>query len=86
MKKIIDGKKYDTNTAQEVCCGFFGNYHCKKVTLYRKKSGEFFEHHVLTEFGYRAWIEPVSETEAKRFAEEQMDAEEYEKIFGKVEE
>lgn len=86
MKKIINGKKYDTDTAQQVCCGFFGNFNCKSVTLYRKDNGEYFEHHELDEFGHREWIEPVTETEAKRFAEEQMDAEEYEEFFGEVEE
>jgi len=86
MKKIINGKKYDTKTAKEVCCGRFGNFGCKKVTLYKKANGEYFEYHELDEFGHREWIEPVTETEAKRFAEEQMNAEEYEEFFGEVEE
>ena len=86
MKKIINGKKYDTNTATEVCCGFFGNFGCKKVTLYKKKNGEFFEHHTLNEFGFSEWIEPVDKSEAKRFAEEQMTGDEYDKFFGEVEE
>ena len=86
MKKIINGKKYDTNTAQQVCYGHFGNFGCKTVTLYKKTNGEYFEHHEINEFGYREWIEPIDETEAKEFAEEQMDSDEYEKFFGEVEE
>ncbi len=83
MKKIIKGRKYDTETTTYVCRGFFGNFGNKCVTLYQKKNGEFFEHH---ELDGREWIEPVEESEAKRFAEEQMTGEEYEKIFGEVEE
>lgn len=86
MKKIIDGKKYDTTTATEICAGFFGNFNCKKVTLYQKQNGEFFEHHELNEFGFREWIEPISKIEAMRFAEEQMDVAEYELVFGEVSE
>jgi len=86
MKKIINGRKYDTNTATEVCRGYFGNFGSKKVVLYKKKNGEFFEHHTLNEFGFREWIEPVDEKEAKRFAEEQMTGDDYEKFFGEVEE
>ena len=41
MKQIINGKKYDTTTATEICVGFFGNFNCKKVTLYQKQNGEF---------------------------------------------
>ena len=83
MKKIINGRKYDTTTATQVCYGFFGNFGCKEVTLYQKKNGEFFEHH---ELDGKEWIEPVDESEAKRFAEEQMTGDEYEKFFGEVEE
>lgn len=42
MNKIINGKKYDTETAIYVCHGCFGNFGEKTVTLYRKKNGEFF--------------------------------------------
>lgn len=46
MKKIIDGKMYNTETAKE--CGTWDNceYGFNRVeeTLYRKKTGEFFIH------------------------------------------
>ena len=46
MKKIINGKKYDTDTAQELASwdnggGWRDFHHCEE-TLYRKKTGEFF--------------------------------------------
>lgn len=45
MKKIINGKKYDTESAQEICSrssGHYGDFHRVAETLYRKKTGEFF--------------------------------------------
>ena len=86
MNKIINGRKYDTLTATYICRGFFGDFGSKCVTLYKKGNGEFFEHHTLNDFGFREWIEPVDEKEAKRFAKEQMTGGSYEKVFGKVEE
>ena len=81
MNKIINGRRYDTQTATYICIAVYsGN---KYVTLYQKKNGEFFEHH---EFNGREWIEPVDESDAKRFAEEQMTGDGYEKVFGKVDE
>lgn len=83
MRKIIEGRKYDTETANEICYGYFGNFGCKSVTLYRKENGEFFEHHCLDG---REWIVPVDRAEAMRFAEEQMDVDDFEEIFGEVSE
>lgn len=46
MKKIINGKKYDTSTARE--CGSYWNgcspndFNYVKETLYQKRTGEFF--------------------------------------------
>lgn len=45
MKKIINGKKYDTETAREVACkawGYYGDLNFVFETLYKKKTGEFF--------------------------------------------
>ena len=46
MKKIINGKKYDTETATSVG-EYSSNYACSDYkyydeTLYKKKTGEFF--------------------------------------------
>lgn len=101
MKKIINGKKYDTETATEV--GSYWNYrgntdfsHVYEV-LYRKKTGEFFlygEGGPNTRYrqcygsGYGSGekIIPYTREEAMEWAEENLDAEEYEEIFGEVEE
>jgi len=45
MKKIINGKKYDTETATKLgedCRGYRGDIDFWSEELYRKKTGEFF--------------------------------------------
>lgn len=99
MKKIINGKIYDTNTAKELGDYYNGyakndfNYICE--TLYRKKTGEFF---VLGEGGANtkycsrtgdSWsagaaIIPISYENAREWAEEHLGAEEYQEIFGEI--
>ena len=48
MQKIIRGKKYDTDTAKEVCCYSnnlpFGDFDWIQETLYVKRTGEYFLH------------------------------------------
>ena len=101
MKKIINGKKYDTDTA-EYMLGYVsdsGDLAYTKEDLYRKKNGEYF---IVGEGGpkskYRIVryegcyysggpnVIPISESQAKEFVEIHGVAEEYERIFGKVEE
>lgn len=102
MKKIINGKMYNTETAKK--CGYSSNglfdrdlYFCEE-TLYRKKGGEFFLHGAGgpgSRYG-RAYslggliggetIIPLTETDARKWAEENLDADEYIEIFGEVEE
>ena len=95
MKKIINGKRYDTDTAKEV--GYFsrnpGQLDALTETLYRKNTGEFFLHgeggpqtRYATADGLSGWssgerILPLSITEAKEWAEAHMTAEEYEAVF-----
>ena len=102
MKRIINGKKYDTDTAQLM--GSWENYggwrdfsHMGE-TLYRKKTGEYFllgEGGPNTKYAERvdtnSWsggsrIMPLTYDEARQWAEEHLDADEYEAIFGEVEE
>lgn len=102
MKKIIKGKKYDTETAKQV--GRWSNTfdwydfgYCSE-SLYKKKTGEYFifgeggpmsRYSVSTGTNSRSGgfqIIPVSEEEAKEWAEDHLDADNYEKIFGEVEE
>ena len=87
MRMIIKGKAYDTDTAQKKaewmsdgCNG--GSYRWEK--LYRKKTGEYF---IYEEDPYRtgSHIYPITEDEAKEWAEEKANSK-YEEIFGPVEE
>ncbi len=87
MRKIINGRAYDTNTA--VCYGTaeywsggdFDNY---QEDLYLKKTGEFFV------CGWDActgsYIRPLSVAGAKEWVEEYLDADTYEVLFGPVDE
>ena len=101
MKKIINGKKYDTETAKKV--GYWTNnyscsdFQCCEETLYRKKTGEYFlygsggpmskysqSYGNMTGGGEK--IIPMTEADARKWAEKHLDGDEYEEIFGEVEE
>lgn len=99
MKKIINGKVYDTNKAQIVCAwdnGIYGDFDSLEETLYRKRTGEFFLHGsggartmYATSTGGNSWaggekILPISYEEARQWAEEHLAAEAYEAAFGAV--
>lgn len=103
MKKIINGRKYDTETAKEIY--YFDNGYCKvsdfkwyRETLYQKKTGEYFLHgegnglspykEYVPNCGYGRGekIIPLSENGAKKWAEKNCDGDDYEDIFGEVEE
>lgn len=100
MKKIIHGKMYDTETAKLIGIyshskpGDF-NYYCEE--LYRKRSGEYFlagEGSCLSKYAVSTGqnevsgsekIIPLTEDEAKEWAEKYITADEYEEEFGVVE-
>lgn len=100
MKKIISGKVYDTSTATELAAysspGSWRDFSHYEETLYRKKTGEFFLHGEggpMTRYaqatGVNSWsggerIMPLSYKEAQEWAEEHLDGDEYEAIFGEV--
>ena len=100
MKKIINNKAYDTETAKELGSwsniADYGNFSQFSETLYRKKTGEFFlygEGGPMTKYaaaeGSNSWrggsrIMPLSFQEAREWAEEHLDGDEYEAIFGAV--
>lgn len=102
MKKIIQNKVYDTETAQRLAAWEnmydVRDFHRYEETLYRKKTGEYFLHGEggpLTQYaqtvGTNSWsggerIMPLSFAEAQAWAEEHLDGEEYEAIFGEVSE
>lgn len=98
MKKIINGKKYNTQTA-EYMGGYeanLGQFEYVSEDLYRKRTGEFFLYgeggpasKYAEAIDMNSWsggseITPLTEVEAKRWAEAHLDADEYEEIFGEV--
>ena len=101
MKKIINGKRYNTDTATLIGStghGYPGDLEYWTEELYRKKTGEFFlygEGGPMSKYSRRIgdneWsggeeIRPLSLKEAQEWAEEHLNAEEYEQVFGKIEE
>ena len=102
MKKIISGKLYDTTTAERVGswdngCSYSDFGYCGE-DLYRKRTGEFFlrgEGGPMSKYsvsrGDNEWsggakIIPLSYQAAQKWAEDRLNAEQYEAIFGEVEE
>ncbi len=102
MKKIINGKVYDTDKAERV--GEWDNgkwddrlYRCCEE-LYRKRTGEFFLYgyggpgsKYSVSCGNNSWsggekIIPLSYEAAQEWAEEHLDGEDYEAIFGEISE
>lgn len=84
MKKIINGKVYDTDTAKYIGSDNdqpTGNW---GETLYRKKTGEFFIDH------WDVWserrIEPMTFKAAQKWTEEHLSAETYIELFGEPDE
>lgn len=101
MKRVINGKKYDTETAVSIHTIEFnfnyGNFTYYSEALYRKKTGEFFlygEWGALTKYAELEagglkdgrQIIPLTEEQAKAWAEENLSVDDYEKTFGEVEE
>ena len=100
MKKIISGKVYDTDTAKKLGDwsngGGWRDFSHVEEHLYRKKTGEFFLHGEggpATQYaeatGTNSWIGgdrlmPMTFSEAREWAEDKLDADEYEAIFGAV--
>ena len=100
MKKIINGRKYDTETAKEI--GYWSNgypcsdfNHCEE-TLYLKKTGEYFlygEGGALSNYSKIVFggttggsdIIPMNEDRAKIWAEKYLRCEAYEALFGDAE-
>lgn len=88
MKKVIEGKLYNTQTAKEVT--FWQNeylandiyYHC--ITLFKKKSGEYFLEHTGgagTEY-CGGEIIPLSTEDAMKFVLNHADDETFHAEFG----
>ena len=101
MKKIIKGKMYNTETAEMVGKMWESSprdFSFYREKLYRKKTGEFFlygeggpaskyaERCGLNEWCGGSKIMPFTEEEAREWAERELTADEYIKIFGEVKE
>lgn len=100
MRKIINGKSYDTETAQLVGSTSNGlsyrdfGYVCE--SLHRKRTGEYFLHGeggAMTRYAERidgnSWsggemITPMAYEAARKWAEENLAVDEYEREFGIV--
>lgn len=99
MKKIIDGKRYDTDAAKAAASYSKESprdldYICE--TLYVKKTGEMFLHgeggprtRYAVSTGSNSWaggerIIPIGTENAKQWAAEHLSGETYESIFGAV--
>lgn len=99
MKKIINGRKYDTDTAKAIAsysndrpCSDFRYFY---ETLYQKHTKEFFlygEGGPLSKYAEhcgQGWIGaegiiPLTLDDAKEWVENHCNAEKYEKLFGEV--
>lgn len=101
MKKIIDGRKYDTETAKYLGSSTYSNpsnNHYRHEELYRKKNGEYFLYGeggsssvYASQLDVNFWgsgeaIIPMTDDEARKWAEKELSVDEYEEIFGEVEE
>jgi hypothetical protein len=101
MKKIIKGKRYDTDTAKKVGEDHYlypGDFNYWKEALYRKMTGEFFlygEGGEASKYRERTYdgmwcsgekITPMTLQEAQEWAEGHLSGDEYEDIFGEVDE
>lgn len=102
MKQIINGKKYDTDTATLIGdywngCGS-SDFNYISEELYQKKTGEYFLYAcggALTSYSVQvststasggSHIIPLTEAEAKNWAAEHISVDDYEALFGEVEE
>ena len=99
MKTVINGKRYDTDSAKLLASARYSNpsdFAYWEETLYRKTTGEFFLHgeggpmsrYAVTS-GQNNWgegekIMPLSYESAQKWAEKNLGADEYEEIFGEI--
>lgn len=97
MYKVINGKRYDTETARKLGEWDNGtspdNFKWISETIYKTKSGNFFLHGEggpLTPYatvsgndtGWGKKITPLSEEQARAWSEDRLSGEEYDRIFG----
>ena len=88
MEKIINGKRYNTETAALVGCWDNGlkrdDIEWKRETLYKKRGGEFFifgEGGSTTRYAGRVSIIPIDYDQAQTWALRHLDEETYNREF-----
>jgi len=96
MKQVIEGKRYDTATAQEIGSWWNGypmsDFHYCEEKLYLTSKGNFFlrgEGGALSQYsrshcnatGFGEAITPLSREEAFQWAQEHLEAENYAEYF-----
>ena len=101
MKKVINGKLYNTETATEICSYEYsnrGDFHYCQETLYVTKKGAYFIYGVggpaskysetvgQNEWSGGAAINVLTEAEARKFTEANATPETYAEFFGEAEE
>lgn len=100
MYKVINQKRYNTETAEKIGVqGYdYGGATDVEETLYRKKTGEFFIYGcggALSRYAKRAdgggtiggsAIIPITVEQAIEWVEEYLDGEDYDRVFGEPEE
>lgn len=99
MKKVINNKLYNTETAKEIHCwdnGYFTNdFNYMSETLFQKKTGEFFLYGTggamsrYAESSGNSWgagctIIPLTIDETKKWLEDHADGDIYESVFGDI--
>jgi hypothetical protein len=95
MKRIIQNRNYDTETATLLGVDGGGDgFRSWHEELYRKRNGEFFlygQGGPMTRYAHAcdsgAWtdgeaITPLTPEAARQWAEEHLDADDYEELFG----
>ena len=97
MNKVINGKRYDTDTATKkaMTCSNVSSrdFSYWEESLYQKRTGEYFlfgqggpmSRYAVSE-GNNTWsggskIIPLSESQARKWAEQHLDGDEYDEIF-----
>ena len=101
MYKVINGKKYNTDTAKLLGTWYAEysstDYKYFEEYLYRTKSGNFFiygeggpDSPYRQQVEYNTWtggesIIPITFEQARKWAEDHLDGEDYEAIFGDAE-
>lgn len=102
MKKVIEGRVYNTETAKLLGSGDNGyprnDFHFWEEDLYRTKSGAYFLHgaggpasRYAVTTGQNSWsggekIIPLAPEQAREWAEEMLGADEYTELFGEPDE